>query len=203
VTPLELTAAFAMFPNGGMAVRPRGITRVLDADGGVAYDNPAQADRVLSEDVAFQMVSMLEDVVDRGTATPARTTYGVRFPVAGKTGTTDDFKDAWFVGFTSSTVVGVWVGRDQPATIGREAYGARYANWHVEWYYKLPAQKWIVWRPQSGEPFWADAIDPKTVTGFEAHAIVEVGPGFTTESADVFDAQAVITDVKPFVAARP
>jgi len=83
------------------------------------------------------------------------------------------------------------------------AYGARYANWHVEWYYKLPAQKWIVWRPQSGEPFWANAIDPKTVTGFEAHAIVEVGPGFTTESADVFDAQAVITDVKPFVAARP
>src|SRR4029078_4197639 len=49
VTPLELTVAFAMFPNGGMAVRPRGITRVLDADGGVAYDNPAQADRVLSE----------------------------------------------------------------------------------------------------------------------------------------------------------
>jgi penicillin-binding protein 1A len=127
VTPLELTAAFAMFPNGGMAVRPRGITRVLDADGGVAYDNPAQADRVLSEDVAFQMVSMLEDVVDRGTASPARTQYGVRFPAGGKTGTTDDFKDAWFVGFTSSLVAGVWVGLDQPAPIARQGYGARYA----------------------------------------------------------------------------
>ena len=51
----------------------------------------------------------------------------MRFPAAGKTGTTDDFKDAWFVGFTTSTVVGVWVGEDQPATIGREGYGARYA----------------------------------------------------------------------------
>lgn len=127
VTPLDLTAAFAIFPNGGMAVKPRGITRVLDADGGVAYDNPAQADRVLTEDVAFQMVSMLEDVVDRGTASPARTQYGVRFPAGGKTGTTDDFKDAWFVGFTSSLVAGVWVGLDQPAPIARQGYGARYA----------------------------------------------------------------------------
>jgi penicillin-binding protein 1A len=127
VTPLDLTAAFSMFPNGGSAVRPRALTRVMDADGGVAYDNPAVADRVITPEVAYQMVSMLEDVVDRGTASPARSLYGVRFPAGGKTGTTDDFKDAWFVGFTSSTVVGVWVGEDQPATIGREGYGARYA----------------------------------------------------------------------------
>ena len=127
VTPLDLTAAFAMFPNGGLRVEPRALTRVVDADGGVAYDNPARQDRVVTQAVAYQMVSMLEDVVDRGTASPARTTYGVRFPVGGKTGTTDDFKDAWFVGFTTSTVVGVWVGEDQPATIGREGYGARYA----------------------------------------------------------------------------
>jgi 1A family penicillin-binding protein len=127
VTPLELTAAYAAFPNGGFAVRPRAITQVSDADGGVAFDNPARQDRVISDAVAFQMVSMMQDVLDRGTGATARTTYGVRFPSAGKTGTTDDFKDAWFVGFTTSTVVGVWVGEDQPATIGREAYGARYA----------------------------------------------------------------------------
>jgi len=127
VSPLDLTAAYAMFPNGGLTVRPRALTRIIDADGGVAFDNPAQSDRVISEQVAFQMVSMLADVVDRGTGTSARTTYGIRFPIAGKTGTTDDFKDAWFVGFTSSVVVGVWVGFDQPATIGRDAYGARYA----------------------------------------------------------------------------
>jgi len=127
VTPLDMTAAFAMFPNGGYGVRPRALSRVLDADGGVAYDNPSRPERVLEPEVAFQMVSMLQDVVERGTATPARNTYGVRYPIGGKTGTTDDFKDAWFVGFTSTTVVGVWVGEDQPATIGRDGYGARYA----------------------------------------------------------------------------
>ena len=127
VSPLDLTTAFSAFPNGGYAVRARALTRVIDADGSVAYDNPVHQDRVISEQVAYQMVSMLEDVVDRGTASPARTAYGVQFPVAGKTGTTDDFKDAWFVGFTSSVVVGVWVGEDQPATIAREGYGARFA----------------------------------------------------------------------------
>jgi penicillin-binding protein 1A len=127
VSPLELTAAYAAFPNGGFAVRPRAIVQVADADGGVAYDNPARQDRVVDDQVAFQMVSMMQDVLDRGTGAAARTAYGVRFPSGGKTGTTDDFKDAWFVGFTTSTVVGVWVGEDQPATIGREGYGARYA----------------------------------------------------------------------------
>jgi 1A family penicillin-binding protein len=127
VTPLDLTVAYAAFPNGGYAVRPRAITRVLDADGGVAYDNPVSREQVIEEPVAYQVVSMLEDVVNRGTAAAARSAYAVRFPVAGKTGTTDDFKDAWFVGFTTSVVAGVWVGEDQPATIGKEGYGARYA----------------------------------------------------------------------------
>ena len=126
VTPLDLTTAFAMFPNGGFAVRPRGMIRVLDADGGTAYDNPPQSQRVISPQTAFQMVSMLEDVIDRGTASSARS-LGVRFPAGGKTGTTNEFKDAWFVGFSSSMVVGVWVGFDQPRTIGHEAYGSRYA----------------------------------------------------------------------------
>jgi penicillin-binding protein 1A len=126
VTPMDLTTAFAMFPNGGNAVRPRAIVRVINADGGTAFDNPVHAERVLSPQVAFQMVSMLSDVLDRGTAAAARA-WGVRFPAGGKTGTTDDFKDAWFVGFSSSIVAGVWVGFDQPRTIGRDAYGARYA----------------------------------------------------------------------------
>ncbi len=126
VTPLELTAAFAVFPNGGVAVRPRGIVRVIDADGGTAFDNPIQMERVISPATAFQMVAMLEDVMDRGTGSSARG-LGVRFAVGGKTGTTDDFKDAWFVGFSSSVVAGVWVGFDQPHTIGRDAYGSRYA----------------------------------------------------------------------------
>ena len=126
VTPLDLTAAFAIFPNGGMAVTPRAIARVLDADGGVALENHIHTERVLSPQTAFQMTDMLSDVLDRGTGSAARR-WGVTFPAGGKTGTTNDFKDAWFVGFSSSVVAGVWVGFDQPTTIGRDAYGSRFA----------------------------------------------------------------------------
>ena len=126
VTPLDLTAAFAVFPNGGYAVRPRSIVSVINGDGDEALANDLQRERVISEQSAFQMVSMLGDVLDRGTASAARR-WGVRFPAGGKTGTTNEFKDAWFVGFTSSMVVGVWVGFDQPKTIGRDAYGSKYA----------------------------------------------------------------------------
>ena len=126
VTPLAITAAFAVFPNGGMAVRPRDIARVRDADGNTAFEQKIEGDRVIEPDVAYQMVTMLRDAIDRGTGSAVRQ-LGVRFPVGGKTGTTNEFKDAWFVGFSSSVVVGVWVGYDQPQPIGAEAYGSRYA----------------------------------------------------------------------------
>jgi len=126
VTPLALTTAYSVFPNGGFAVLPRDITRVRDADGNTAFQQSVESERVLEPQVAFQMVSMLSDAIDRGTGAPARR-LGVRFPVGGKTGTTNDFKDAWFVGFSSSLVAGVWVGFDTPETIGRDAYGSRYA----------------------------------------------------------------------------
>jgi penicillin-binding protein 1A len=126
VTPLDLTAAYAVFPNGGLAVRPRSISQVVDAEGSSALIIAVESERVISAQAAFQMVSMLSDVIDRGTGAPARR-LGVRFPVGGKTGTTDDFKDAWFVGFSSSVVAGVWVGFDQPKPIAAEAYGSRYA----------------------------------------------------------------------------
>ena len=126
VTPLAITAAFAVFPNGGMAVRPRDLGRVRDADGNTAFEQRIEGDRVIEPQVAYQMVTMLRDAIDRGTGSPVRQ-LGVRFPVGGKTGTTNEFKDAWFVGFSSSVVVGVWVGYDQPQTIGAEAYGSRYA----------------------------------------------------------------------------
>jgi 1A family penicillin-binding protein len=126
VTPLALTTAYSVFPNGGFAVLPRDITRVRDADGNTAFQQNVESERVFEPEVAFQMVSMLSDAIDRGTGAPARR-LGVRFPVGGKTGTTNDFKDAWFVGFSSSLVAGVWVGFDTPETIGRDGYGSRYA----------------------------------------------------------------------------
>lgn len=125
-TPLALTAAYSVFPNGGFAVAPRPIVQVLDNDGYAVLNRAVERKAVLSEAVAFQMVSMLADVVDTGTGAAVRS-LGVRFPAAGKTGTTDNFKDAWFVGFSSSMVVGVWVGFDQPAKIAQDGYGARYA----------------------------------------------------------------------------
>jgi penicillin-binding protein 1A len=126
VTPLELTVAFAVFPNGGAAVRPRGIVRVVDADGGTVMQSEVSTDRVISPESAYQMVSMLADVMTRGTGAAARQ-WGIRAPVGGKTGTTDDFKDAWLVGFSSSMVVGVWVGFDQPRTIAPDGSGAKVA----------------------------------------------------------------------------
>ena len=115
-----------MFPGGGEIARPRGIISVFNAAGNQVLDRPPQRERVISETVAFQMITMLRDVIDRGTGAPARA-LGVHGPVGGKTGTTDDYLDAWFVGFSTSVVAGVWVGVDQPAPIGREAYGARVA----------------------------------------------------------------------------
>ncbi|HVR70895.1 MAG TPA: PBP1A family penicillin-binding protein [Vicinamibacteria bacterium] len=126
VSPLDLTAAYAVFPSGGYAVEPRGLVRATDRDGDLAFEVPPERKRVLSPEAAFQTLSMLRDVIDLGTASTARS-MGLRIPAAGKTGTTDDFKDAWFVGFSSSLVAGVWVGFDQPRPIGRKAYGARVA----------------------------------------------------------------------------
>jgi 1A family penicillin-binding protein len=126
VSLLNLTAAYTMFPNGGEVVRPRGLLDVSDADGSTVFEQEREGRGVLSPEVAFQMTTMLRDVIDRGTGASARS-LGVRGPIAGKTGTTDDYRDAWFVGFSTSVVVGVWVGFDQPATIGPNAYAARVA----------------------------------------------------------------------------
>jgi penicillin-binding protein 1A len=126
VSPLDLTAAYTMFPGDGQAARPRGMISVFDSGGRQVFDQPVERHQLISPAVAFQMTSMLRDVIERGTGAPARA-LGVRGPVAGKTGTTDDYRDAWFVGYSTSVVVGVWVGFDQPAPIGRDAYGARVA----------------------------------------------------------------------------
>lgn len=126
VTPLDLAAAYAVFPTLGFRVRPRGLVSVADASGDIIHQVHIERDQVLSEDVSFQMVSMLRDVVDRGTGAAVRR-FGVQGSVAGKTGTTNDYHDAWFVGFSPSVVVGVWVGFDQPQKIRDGASGSRMA----------------------------------------------------------------------------
>jgi len=123
---LDLTAAYAVFPSLGYRVRPRGLVSVVDASGEQVQQVHIERERILSPQVAFQMITMLQDVVDRGTGAGARK-LGVRGPVGGKTGSTNDYRDAWFVGFSSSVVVGVWVGFDQPERIRAGGSGARIA----------------------------------------------------------------------------
>ena len=126
VSPLDLTAAYAVFPTLGYRVRPRGVIDVEDADGERVHRTNIESEQVLSPQVAFQMLTMLEDVIDRGTGAAARR-LGVHGAVGGKTGTTNDYRDAWFVGFNSAVVVGVWVGYDQPERIRVGGTGARVA----------------------------------------------------------------------------
>jgi penicillin-binding protein 1A len=116
VTLLELTAAYGVFANEGLRSAPRFITRVEDADGTLLWTTPVETTRVISATNAFLMSSMLSDVVSRGTATGARAA-GFTLPAAGKTGTTDDYTDAWFVGYTPHLAAGVWFGMDTPAPI--------------------------------------------------------------------------------------
>jgi penicillin-binding protein 1A len=126
VTLASMTAAYAAFANGGMVPTPTLVRRVETTTGEVLYAADAPPRRALSETTAFLMTSMLADVINSGTAWTARRT-GFTLPAAGKTGTTNDYKDAWFVGYTPHLVAGVWVGYDQPRTIIGQGYAAELA----------------------------------------------------------------------------
>jgi penicillin-binding protein 1A len=126
VTLLSLTRAFAVFANGGLLQEPWMIRRVEDASGKQLLANHSESSRVISEQTAFQVTSMLGDVIDRGTAWQARN-VGFRLPAAGKTGTTNEYRDAWFVGYTPDLVAGVWVGFDRPRTIVPGGYASELA----------------------------------------------------------------------------
>jgi penicillin-binding protein 1A len=126
VTLLGMTAAYATFANAGMVPTPSLILRVETTDGQVLFKSAARSHRGVSESTAFLMSTMMADVINAGTATTARAA-GFRLPAAGKTGTTNDYHDAWFVGFTPKLVTGVWVGYDQPKTIISNGYAAQLA----------------------------------------------------------------------------
>lgn len=113
---IEMTAAYCSFENGGLRVFPRSIVRIEDAQGNILYHDPGvPPERVLSESTAGLITSILEQVVDRGTAKSLRDSWGVKGPVAGKTGTTQDQTDGWFIGMVPGIVTGVWVGGEVPA----------------------------------------------------------------------------------------
>ncbi len=116
VTLLELTAAYGVFANEGMLAAPRFISRIEDANGLTVWSSPVDSRRAVSSTTAFLMSSMLADVVSGGTASSARGA-GFTRPAGGKTGTTDNYADAWFIGYTPHLVAGVWFGLDTPAPI--------------------------------------------------------------------------------------
>jgi 1A family penicillin-binding protein len=123
VSLLNLTSAYTAFANGGVLQSPVFVRRIEDAEGRVLYRGEEVGRRVLSESTAFLMASMLSDVVNHGTGYSARQA-GFSLPAAGKTGSTDDHADAWFIGFTPRLAAGVWVGFDQPSQIMRRGFAS-------------------------------------------------------------------------------
>jgi len=123
VTLQTLTAAYGAFANHGVVSRPVLIRRVENQDGVLLYQSQESASRAISDITAYLMSTMLADVLNAGTATKARA-MGFTLPAAGKTGTTNDFNDAWFVGYTPALVTGVWVGFDQPRAILPRGFAA-------------------------------------------------------------------------------
>ena len=126
VTLMSMTAAYSAFANQGMFAQPSLIRRVEDSSGRVLYISTTREDRATSEATAFIMTSMMSDVINGGTAWQARR-VGFTLPAAGKTGTTNDYRDAWFVGFTPHLVTGVWIGYDMPRTIIANGYAGELA----------------------------------------------------------------------------
>ncbi len=128
VQPLDLVAAFTAFPNLGAAVEPRFIYRAEDAEGRTVFSQGVHVlPPAMSPEVAFIVRDLMRDVVDRGTATAVRRYVPYVVPVAGKTGTTDDNTDVWFIGATTDLVVGVWLGFDRPRPIMPGAAGGTLA----------------------------------------------------------------------------
>jgi penicillin-binding protein 1A len=124
VTLFEQTAAFSVFPNDGVRLAPRYLTRVTDYEGRVLEETYPDVKDAVSSRTARTMTSMLQSVVQSGTA---RAAASLKLPLAGKTGTTNDFTDAWFVGFSPGVTTGVWMGFDEKKTLGAKESGARAA----------------------------------------------------------------------------
>ncbi len=125
-TPMTMTSAFSTFAAKGVNFAPFLIEKIENTEGKLLYQNQIKGNRVLRESTAWLTSDILGKVMDEGTGTSARRD-GYKAPAYGKTGTTNDYRDAWFVGFTDKITTGVWVGLDQPKTIMNKGYGSTLA----------------------------------------------------------------------------
>jgi penicillin-binding protein 1A len=123
-TLLEMTGAYSVFPNQGVLMKPYSVIKVLDREGNLLEENHPQPQDAIRADTAYVMVNLMRGVVERGTGVKAA---ALNWPIAGKTGTTDDFTDAWFIGFDPDITLGVWVGYDQKKPLGSGMTGAEAA----------------------------------------------------------------------------
>jgi len=120
-TPLEMATAFTVFPNLGRQPKPYFIRKIEDYEHVKKEQTEPQTHQVLDPEIAQRMLGLLQDVVQNGTAKAAR---ALNRPLGGKTGTTNDFADAWFVGFSPSITTAIWVGFDSKRTLGDKEAGA-------------------------------------------------------------------------------
>ncbi len=127
MTPLEITSAFGTFANMGVRVPPTAITRVEDANGNILWQPETKQTRIMEPEQAWLVLDGLRDVVRKGTAQGMMPRVGINLPAGGKTGTTNDGMDVWFIGFTPDLVTGVWMGFDKKQVIMGNAQGGRLA----------------------------------------------------------------------------
>ncbi len=172
LTPIELVSGYAVFANGGYRVEPYFISSIEDVDGKVIYEHKpptvcegecegkVPAEQVISPQNAYQMVSMMRDVIARGTGTRARKLK--RKYIGGKTGTTNDQRDAWFSGFTRDIVTTVWMGFDEPKPLGKRETGGKLAlpPWIDYMQVALEGKKDRPWEKPEG--MVTVKIDPET-----------------------------------------
>jgi penicillin-binding protein 1A len=124
ITLEEQVASYSVFPNDGIRVKPRLIRKVSNADGITLWEDAPQVDEVISQQTARTMMTLLRAVTAHGTGAAAAQ---LNHPLGGKTGTTSDYTDAWFLGFSPSITCGVWVGFDSRESLGEKETGARAA----------------------------------------------------------------------------
>ena len=124
VTMQELVRAYGVLANRGKKVTPYFVTKIVDRTGNVFEETKPQSEQVIDPRIAFMTTYIMQDVVESGTG---RRVKSIGRPVAGKTGTTNDIRDAWFIGFTPSLITGVWIGFDQERSLGKNEVGGRAA----------------------------------------------------------------------------
>ncbi len=187
VTPMELARAYSIIANGGLDVEPYAVTAVLDRNRKLIEGHEIKAAQALSPELAYLMQFMLEQVINHGTGAAART-MGFTRPAAGKTGTTNDSKDAWFAGFTPDLLAVVWTGFDQKETLGLTGAQASLPAWTNFMKAATASRPALDFTMPPG--LVRETVDP--LTGYKA------GPFCPVKLEGVFPAGMEPTEVCPF-----